>query len=163
MMKNKKGVSGIVITVSMILVAIVAVGVISSFIIPMIRGQLGKTSACLSLKSHFVVRSDLAATCYDSVVNNVAKLSIQRGSEKETAKGMQVSIFMESGEAESYAVYNDTEDYSPGKTGFPSKGGARTYSFPIGNGEKVAKIAIATILESDETCDAQEYGQIRPC
>jgi len=162
MMKNKKGVSNIVITVSMILVAIVAVGVISSFVVPMIKGQLGKSTACIALREHFVVRTDLAATCYDSKANNVTKLSIQRSSVKEEAKGFQITIFMTSGEAESYQVFNNTADFSA-RPGLPSKGGARTYTFPMAGGDKVDKVAIATILESEESCDAIEYAGIRIC
>jgi hypothetical protein len=162
MTKTKKGVSDIVITVSMILVAIVAVGVISAFVVPMIRTQLGKSTSCIALREHFKVRTDLAATCYDSKVNNQVKLSIQRGSEKEDLKGFQLTVIMASGEAVAYQVYNDTEGYST-TPGLPTKGGARAYTFDIPADDKVEKIAIASILETEDTCDPIEYAGIRIC
>jgi len=162
MIRNKKGVSDIVITVSMILISIVAVGVISAFVIPMIQKQLAKTGSCVALKDHFQVSTDVSATCYDSKVNNVTKLSIKRTFEKEEAKGFQISIVLSTGDAEAYEVLNTTAEFSS-IPGLPSRGGARTYSFPIPAGSKVEKVSIATILEIEEVCDPTEFRGIRIC
>lgn len=158
-MKSKKGVSDIVITVSMILISIVAVGVISAFVIPMIKGQLAKSSACMSLREHFQVRTDLSATCYDPTAGQI-KLSIQRGAEKEEAKGFSVVIFTSEGEAEAYQILNGTEGYS-NVPGLPNRQAARVYTLPVtGN---VEKVTINTILPTDQACDAMDYTGIRHC
>lgn len=153
MRKNKRGVSDVVITVSMILISIVAVGVISAFVVPMIQKQLGKTSACLALRENFKVRSDISATCYNATT---AKLSISRGSEKEEASGFSISLILSSGEATAFEVLNGT---SPG---LPTRNGIKSYQFPISGGN-LEKVTIATILQTGETCDGVDFTGIRPC
>ncbi len=158
MARNKKGVSDIIITVSMILISIIAVGVISAFVIPMIKSQLAKSSACMALREHYKVRTDISATCY--TLNGEVKLSIQRGSEKEDALGFLVTIFSNTGDASAYRVLNDTAEYSA-IPGVPAKGGARVYNFSIiGN---VERVTIATILPNEETCDPIDYSGIKKC
>jgi hypothetical protein len=152
MRKNKRGVSDVVITVSMILISIVAVGVISAFVVPMIQKQLGKTSACLALREHFKVRTDISATCYNATT---AKLSISRGSEKEEASGFSISLISSTGEASAYRILNNTAP------GLPTRGGAKVFYFDIsGNLEKAT---VSTILPTDETCDGVDFTGIRPC
>jgi len=158
MVRNKKGLSDIIITVSMILISIVAVGVISAFVIPMIKSQLAKSSACMALREHYKVRTDISTTCYNH--NGEVKLLIQRGSEKEDALGFLVTIFSNTGDASAYRVLSDTAEYS--KTpGLPDKSGAKVYNFSIiGN---VEKVAITTILPNEETCDPIDYSGIKKC
>ena len=148
-MKNKKGVSAVVITVSLILIAVVAVGIIASFVMPMIKTQLGKAQACLALRDHFKVLIESSGTCYtDTGVN----LSIQRGFEKEEAKGFAITVHSKTGEAVSDTISSGD---------IPDKGGAKVYSFDITGG--VERVTISTILPNDEVCDAAEYTGIRPC
>jgi hypothetical protein len=149
-MRSKKGVSDIVITVSLILVAIVAVGIIASFMVPLIQKQLGKASSCLALRDHYQVRTELTATCYNTTD---IKLSIQRSNAKEDSKGFSVTIFSSTGEANSYQKLD----------GLPTKGGAKVYPFSIPAGGTVEKVTIATILPNGDVCDAVEYTGISPC
>lgn len=153
MRKNKRGVSDVVITVSMILISIVAVGVISAFVVPMIQKQLGKTSACLALRENFKVRTDISATCYNSTT---AKLSISRGSEKEEASGFSVSLVLSTGEATAYEIMNGTVP------GLPTRNGIKAYQFPISGGT-LEKAIISTILQTGESCESVDFSGIRPC
>lgn len=151
-MKGKRGVSAVVVTVALILVSIVAVGIITSFVVPMVKTQLGKASACLELRDHFNVLVESTATCYNST--NV-KLSIQRGFEKEEAKGFSVIAYTDTGESQAELFLNGTAP------GIPNKGGSKIYVLPV-NG-KVERVIVATILPNDDVCDGQDFVGIRPC
>jgi hypothetical protein len=150
-MRSKKGVSDIVITVSLILVAIVAVGIIASFMVPLVQKQLGKASSCLALSDHFKVLTASTATCYNANIN--VSLSILRGSEKEDAKGFVVAIRTSTGDTVS------TRE----ETNVVGKGNGTKYVYGIAGKGSVEAVTIATILPNGDVCDAVEYTGIAPC
>lgn len=150
-MKSKKGVSDIVITVSLILVAIVAVGVIAAFVVPMVKNQLGRTSACLALKDHFKINTASTASCYTENVD--VKLSIQRGFEKEDAKGFAVQIRTSTGD-----IVSAREE-----TNVVGKGNGTRYTYGITGKGKVEAVSISSILTNGDVCEGAEYSNIAPC
>jgi uncharacterized protein YpmB len=150
-MRSKKGVSDIVITVSLILIAIVAVGIIASFMVPLVQKQLGKASSCLALREHFKVVTASSATCYNA--NKNVSLSILRGSEKEDSKGFVVAIRTSTGDTVS------TRE----ETGLTDKGNGKLYVYSIADKGSVEAVTIATILPNGDVCDAFEYTGISPC
>jgi hypothetical protein len=153
-LENKKGVSDVVITVSMILISIVAVGVVSSFVVPMIKKQLSKSTSCLALREHYKIRTDLTATCFNATA---VKLVVQRGSEKEDSKGFILAVYTTSGEAVPFTATNET-------TGLPQKGGAKSYIVPITPGAgQVERVTIFTVLPNEEGCDERDYSGISKC
>lgn len=147
MIINKKGVSDVVITVSLILLSIVAVGVISSFVVPMIKKQLAKSAACIDLRMHYKVVVESSGTCTNSTTT---KLVISRGTEKGESKGFLVSIYTTTGTA---TPYKETSN-------IPTMGGANSYIYNVGPAEK---ISIATILPNDDVCDATDYTGLSTC
>ena len=147
---GKKGVSTVVVTVSMILVAIVAVGIITAFVVPMIKGQLGKASACLELNDHFIVRTESSATCYNSTS---VKLSIKRGWEKEECEGFVVTAFTKAGGASSLEQKDIDAELS--------RGGAKV--FVLDTDGAIERVSIATVLIDGAVCDPIDYTGIGPC
>jgi len=147
---NKKGVSEIVVTVSMILLAIIGVSIIAAFIIPMVQKQLQKAGSCVELRTHYAVNTASSATCYTSEQLNV---SIQRGWEKGDSKGFAITIHGSAGKSR---AEKET-------SGLPSKGGANLYSYDIRGIGNVERVSIATILQNDEICDSVDYTGLNKC
>ena len=150
-MKSKKGVSDIIITVALILVAIVAVGVIAAFVIPMVKNQLAKTSSCLALKDHFQINTASTASCYTENVN--VNLSVQRGFEKEDAKGFAVQIKTSTGDTIS----------AKEETNVVGKGNGTRYTYGIAGKGKVESVSISAILANGDVCEGTEYSNIAVC
>lgn len=149
-MIQKKGVSDIVITVSMILISIVGISIIAAFVIPMVQKQLQKASSCIDLKAHYSVNVVSTSTCYSGEEVN---LSIQRGWEKGNSKGFAVTVHGSAGKS---IAKQET-------SGLPDKGGANLYTYNISGLGNVERVSIATILLNDEVCDPIDYTGISKC
>jgi len=153
---KKRGISPVVATVLLIVIGFIAIGIIVGIIFPMVKESLGKGKTCFELREYFkILESEY--TCYDSTST---KLMVERGMENISVRGFSVSI-ISGGASQVYKVFD-------GATGMkmwngsdfldnvetPKPGEARTYQFPIGNGEG-AKIAALQI--DDNVCDAEFY------
>jgi len=160
--REKRGVSAVVATVLLVLIAFMAVGIVIGVIIPMVREGLEKGKSCFELREYFkIVPSDY--TCYNSTTT---KLMVERGMEDFEVKGFAVSIMRE-GKSERYDIF-DRANYSDvavkgGNFGkeleLPGPGEARTYIFKLGNGNKVE----ISVIKTDNTiCEPESYN-IPPC
>jgi len=149
MMKNRRGVSGIVTAVLLILVAIVAVALIAAFLVPFIKGTLDVSRECFDvLGSVEPVQS--TRTCYDSTADSVT-ITVKRGF--DSGSELQGIVFVAKAPGESKTF--DSEDL-----GFilPSAGAEKTYTInDVGLGLAVSSLEVAPKL-TDQTCDGVSIG-----
>lgn len=102
---NKKAVSEVVSTVLIIMITVAAVGIIMAWVVPMIRNNVDKGSACFEAQSDISLVTDGGYTCIvnnatgslanGSVVSGFGNISLQirKGpSTKITLAGIQVLV-----------------------------------------------------------------------
>ncbi|MBI5148251.1 hypothetical protein HZA33_01075, partial [Candidatus Pacearchaeota archaeon] len=76
-MQNKRGISTLIATVLLILIAVVAIGIIWAAIMPMITNASRLSQACSQVS--IVINAQAGYTCYDQSANEIL-IMISRGS-----------------------------------------------------------------------------------
>ena len=160
-MRNKKGVSVVVITVLMVLIGIAAVSLIAGYIIPMVRESLEEGGTCFELRDHAQILPNEEYTCYTGAST---KLMIERGLKNYTILGFVVSItsgpgkdrydVKETGSTEGITMYDGSTTIK-----IPGPGGAASYTFPTGSGESVE---LGVITGTGKICEIGTF-LIPPC
>ncbi len=155
MKRGKKGLSSVIATVLLILITFLAIGLIVSFIIPMVKKNLGKSISCFELIEYFkIVEGEYS--CYTS---ENTMLMVDRGAEEYDVKGFAVSIITEGqskrydvagGSIENVKMLNGSETIE-----VPKPGEARSYVFGIGKGKGAR---ISTIQKDDSICEPEFYN-----
>jgi len=159
-MKRKKGVSAVVGTVLLIVISVVAVTIIASILIPMIRKNLEEGGKCFELMDQISIikQSGNVKTCYGS---GKVQFIVKRGFKDIELGGFAISISGD-GRSDRYDIIEGSTDddgvYEYGKTdtdaiGILKPGTERTYIIET---ERPTKIEIAGILESGKLCDIQD-------
>ncbi len=64
-MKSKKAISGVIATVLVLLITVVAAGILISFILPFVQKNLVSSTECLDYKDYLKFDSSVGYTCYD--------------------------------------------------------------------------------------------------
>jgi flagellin-like protein len=145
-MKNdKRGISGIVTTVLLILVAITAVALIAAFLIPFIKGTLGDSQDCFKILGKLEIVQG-ANTYYDAGPPRAYSVMVKRGYDRLQLDGFSIALVDDTGNSE-VTLIPDTD--------IPSEGGSRTYNeadltAPSGT---LISVEVAPII-GDQTCDA---------
>jgi len=164
---RKKGVSTVVATVLLILISFLAIGVISSFIIPMIRGGLGQGQSCFEVRDYVRV-AESADNCYDE---ENTTLMIERGADNIEIKGFSISIYSESTKSsrafeigassstEGVMMYDSSADSFTLQPTIPLRGEGKTFQFAISNGTR-AEIGVLT---KDGSICQSSSSEIREC
>lgn len=158
-MKNKRGISTVVVTVLLILIGFLAVGLIWGVILPLIREGLGEGKSCFELRDYITI-FESGYTCYTS---SNASLMVGRGVENYSIKGFAVSI-VSGGSSKRYDVIqaasisgvkmrNKDTNAVQDNIELPLPGEARTYIFGTGS---VAEIAV--IQANGKPCGADTYN-----
>jgi len=62
---GKKGISNVIATVLMLLLTIVAVVIISTFVIPLVKENLTQSTECLNYRGYFIFNEDFDFNCWD--------------------------------------------------------------------------------------------------
>jgi len=154
-MINKKGVSAVVATVLIVLITIAAVSIIAGFIIPMVREGLEEGGSCFDLRDYVKI-TDLGYTCYDSAKTS---LTIERGMENHSIQGFVVSITsgpaskrydLKQGLTTTGATMYDGSTVIK----IPEPGGAETYTFNIGNGNKAD---LGIMISGEKVCEMDSF------
>lgn len=166
-LSKNKGLSAVIATVMLILISVLAVIMMSSFLMPMLKELMGKSKACFEVQETFSV-IDVEYTC--SSASNTS-LSISRTWDKSEVSGIALA-FMCGTESKSFKLLNATAPSNIGmyKLGvltplgsevvIPSQGETRTYLFnDTGNCDSVI---FGPILPSGDTCEQASY-EIREC
>ncbi len=156
-MNSKKALSEIISSVLLILVVIAAIGLISYFIVPMIKDNLSSSQSCFDLNEYFKVTGN---SCYNDANTIVL---VERGMQDLEVKGFAVSIKDSSGESKSYRVssgiiegiqiYNRTSEAYEDNVNMPKAGESRRYLFDFAG----SKISIAALQKNDRVCTASEF------
>jgi flagellin-like protein len=89
-MLDKKSQSEVITTVLLILVAIIAVMIISGFVINFINNQL-KSSDCLEVQNKIAIKSSLQYTCHN-ITGNYTLVQIEIGDIKNITSGFQINL-----------------------------------------------------------------------
>ncbi len=154
---RKKGVSPVIATILLILIAVSAVAIVFQVIIPMVKENLEEGKSCFELRDYIEVESSNQYSCYN---NDETRLMISRGVKDYSIEGIAVSLFLE-GESNRYDIKEGADsiemlDYS--NVIIPSPGEARTYVFPV----TATRAEIAVIIDEDNVCNSLSYN-IPPC
>lgn len=88
MKNNKKGISEIVSTVLIVMIAIAAVGVIAGIVVPMVRDSFTSGQACFKAVADITLESDM--TCK---TGTTLKLAINKGSDS-TIEPYKVQVWL---------------------------------------------------------------------
>lgn len=121
-MKNKRGVSEIIVVILLVLITIAAVAGIYKFLIPMIKENMERGKSCYDLKESAKI-IDLGKTCYNSTTTT---LTVQK---EDFVENMAVSINVDGKQL----VFNiDMAKFDNNVT-------ASTFQFNVGNG-KIASL-----------------------
>jgi len=161
MKNNKKGVSGIVTTVLLILVGITAVALIVAFLIPFIRGNLDESRECFNVlgKAEVVVGAN---TCYDAADESVRVRISRTYSDEVGVQGFAVVLGNE-GRSKRYDVVGGTNSSLIKELGgnysdtlaLPREGEQRTHVFDVSSdfsGEAVSAVELSPVLEDGGIC-----------
>jgi len=137
---NKKGVSSVVATVSLVLITFAAVAAIAGFVIPFVSDNLSSSSECFPYRNHFTFEEEFGYNCYEqNGAERTYAISVRAGTiddEKDAAlSGFSLS-FIEGGSTEVVEVVEgapaeEIEMLNPGFSSIdvPSAGEVRTYVF----------------------------------
>jgi len=152
-MNDKKGISGIIATVLLIILTVGAASILFVFIIPWINAMLDNAKVCNDLQDSITLVEG-KYTCYNSAnpVNTSVMIKINAGKDIEVA-GFAVSL-TSSGSAKRYDVKNGTSAnvrmYNGSATlTVPEVGGAETYIFPV----KAESVDVSPLTSSGKTCN----------
>lgn len=167
-MQNKKAQSEVITTVLLILVAIIAIMIISGFIINFINNQL-KSSDCLEVQNKIAVKSSLQYTCHNitSSGNNYTFVQVEVGDIQNITKGFQINLDV-AGSTISANVPNTTGIISLLKGGnavMPQGiGGVETYKI-VNNKGIPDTIRIIPILSDGRACTqvATVFESVKRC
>ncbi len=140
-LQNKRGISAIVATTLIILIAVAAVTIIWGAVIPLVSNQLGKSSACLDATSQLSI-VDEGITCWNlTVIDNGPFLpdtrymdlfvQIQRDSEEFDLAGFQ-AVSEKGGDSR---TFNDSQPFVNfvGNTGLPKPNQVRVLKVHTNN------------------------------
>lgn len=160
---NKKAVSEVVSTVLIIMITVAAVGIIMAWVIPMIRNNVDKGSACFDAQSDIALVTDSGYTC---IINNATvegtsgygniSLQIRKGpSTKIELAGIQVLVSLK-GETSSTILNASTLGNNEEKVFVISD---EKYN----NAESVKIAPIVKLGNSNQVCDISQTVLLSSC
>ncbi len=147
-MKNKKGVSGIIATVLLILITITAVFLIASFVIPFIRDNLEN-------------RNEL--TCFE--LGDKAKLVRDKSCYQDTFSPAYTNVWVKMWEADIEKFYLELEnsdgnvDYKVEDWSWNHDGEEREFPY---NGEIYTRVSIGAII-GEQRCSISDTINLERC
>lgn len=169
---QKKAQSEIISTVLLILIAITAIVVVSSFVIPFIKKQLSGTS-CLDVSGKIEIKNNPAYTCYK---DGELRVQVHMGDTGNKTKGFQLSIEA-GGSTNSFKIIPEAslenirmygEEIPEAALPWPAlklPGAEEEKTYIIsGLTAKPDSINVYPILEDDQVCGASDtLTTIPPC
>lgn len=155
--KNKRGISGVVVAVLLVLITFVAIAMVWAFILPMVRENLEEGESCFDLRDNAEIVESETYTCYDSSKTN---LMIRREFEDIAIGGFVVSI-TSGGSSNVYELVNGKESEPSGvimlsggiNINMPEPGGAETYVFPVSGN----RAELGVVSSSGKICNMGSF------
>ncbi len=168
-MKNKKAVSPVITTILLILVAIVAVGILSAFVKPWITENL--RGDCFRTIDQIEIDTESKYTCWQDIDGDlILNLSVKRGSEPLGIERFIITVYGE-GTSETFDIGNGANDPNiaminqPYNTPLeiPARREMRTYSLNTSFTTEITSAEIAPVVEGDTFCNAVDKKNIGKC
>ncbi len=170
---NKRGLSSVVATITIVLITLVAAGIVAGVIVSLVKDKLDSTE-CFDYKAHFEFKDDLGYNCYGiQGANKLYLFSIGANpmdSEKEgEILGFRVSLAKDNGEAVVFDIYQGSTinragefvshiNISKNVYEVPKSGEIKTYIF--NSTSDVGKISIASKLRDGKICEISDEFNI---
>ncbi len=151
---KKKGVSPVIATVLIVMITVMAVGILASFVIPMIEDMLEGSTSCFEVMDHIEIVDDIQYTCYNSSAGaEETRVRVRRAMEDVDVDGIYVEL-----DFETYEIIEDPHpkvdmldrDGDEANAKLP-KAGARTYIFD----EVSERVEVGIILPGGSICEIE--------
>ena len=179
MLKNKRGLSTVVVTLLLVLITIAAFAIIANVLVPFVRDSLPKSSECLPYRDYFKFQeifdngiTQLHYNCYnDSGVYGIS-VSNQGSDKGNVTVPLGFAIVYAQGadrksiEFKEGAISNQTQrmlNSSKQNIKIPEVGGVQTYVYNPGSLDYISSMEIHPILSSGRTCDATDSINLIKC
>ena len=145
-MRNKKGVSEVIASVLLIMLAVVAVLILAAFFTPFVKDNLSESTRCKDVISGVTILPEKEKTCYNSVSSRT-NISIRRGNVDIDGIYFAADNILE----------NEKEYIGTAK--IPEKGGGHMNYTLTG---AFSKIGVGAIID-DKRCPLNEEIEIKKC
>jgi hypothetical protein len=160
---SKKSQSEVVTTVLLVLLSIVAVGIVISFVYPLVTNQISK-SDCVNVLDQIEITNNQQYTCYNSSAKNLS-VQIHAGDLQGKSSGFLISVGSGGGSS-NYKINNSgiiTNVTIRGGSNIPGKNEERTYVISSIN-SKPDYVNVYLILNNGNTCDSSSsYNSFVSC
>jgi len=152
MIKNKRGISGIVESILLVALTVAAAAILFVFVLGFVNDKLDNTKICSELQGQISVAQG-QYTCFNS---SGTRIMIERGQKAEEIIGFRVSLKysgtskvfdIKQGIVSGVKMYNGNSNLT-----IPAAGGSETYVFD--NIPNTESVSVAPITINDKTCDA---------
>jgi hypothetical protein len=175
---SKKGLSVVIATIAIVLLTVVAVGIIASIVIPLVRENLTGSTACVPYQDYFFFEEEFGYNCY--ITNGNEKwhgISVGSGNVDGEKEGKIIGLdlfFVMSGQSKKVSVRdgdmnsNLIEGIRMVDTGvdpkieIPKSGEVRTYVY-ISDNILYESVDIAPVLEGGRVCDKSDSIRVIAC
>lgn len=157
-LENKKGISNIVATLLLVLLTVVAVTIVASFVVPLVKNGLGGTE-CFKYRDFYTFEEEFGYACH---TGNDYAVSIRAKSldSQELVPPKGFALLYWTGEnSKSQRIINGEPisqvrmlDSSVANLVTPKNGEVRTYVYNS-NGDEIEYVEVYPILEDDKICD----------
>jgi flagellin-like protein len=138
-LNNKRGIEPVIATVLLIVVTLAVVGLVIGFLYPYIQNMIDKQTACNGV----ALRISSEGTCTNKTTDGT-KVMVEAVLNDNNISKM-TTYFLFGGETRTTITTNFNQ--------LPENGGARTYTSPVGNVEKVWAIPTIKFKGKDFSCD----------
>ena len=161
-MDSKRGVSPVIATVLLLVLTLVAVSILSVFIIPFVKNSLEGSKDCVDVLGG--IRFD-SGSSYNCKTTNRTGFSVRI--DNPNIVGFKLSLYAQ-GVADPYTIQNGSSHAKLrmlSATAFntplevPIEGGLRTY---VANGT-YDRVEVNPILKNGKLCDAREQIEVQGC
>jgi len=140
---EKAGVSALVATVLIILLAILGVTILFSFVIPTVNDNLNEVA---KEKVELTIETEGGYTVWDSV-NKIAKIQVKRGNDNSVLDGIDFKFFA------------GANSYNSNSTDVPDPNQVKTYAFTLGDFGKPELVRISAIVNGKIQKATVEIGE----
>ena len=171
---DKRGVSPVIATVLLLVLTLVAVSILSVFVIPFVKNSLSGGEDCVKTLGDISINEETGYLCYvekpETGTGNEGEIEYRTGFsvriDNENIVGFKVNLIYE-GSSKSFQVEsgkNDSNlrmlDKNFGQSfEVPTSGGTRTY---VTKG-RFSSVEIVPVLENGRICDNRDEIQIPQC
>lgn len=178
--EGSKGLSELVTTVLLVVIAIIGVSIISAFLIPFVQESPEKSGDCFTARDHLSFSSRLGdvETCWNSSSDEVV-LVVKRSQENVEVNGFVISL-AKPGQSKIFEIIEGRDH--PDVTTIYWKGFSDPYYNTLSNNETIVEKGseftyyinttsispvigadISPILRSGEPCPITDFIELEPC